>query len=146
MTHKLAVKLPPWVVQPPPGDALWRGRPRRLLLRWSRPSSLSRRQRVLTCTHCYSAVRTLSTGVRHTMATSRCSRRCWWRMVSPHHRLAGTSNLIVHDDVRAMKATGSIGSAVNQGCFPRWSRDRSPRGRGGRRQRKTAEDFENQKN
>jgi hypothetical protein len=53
--------------------------------------------------------------------------RCWWRTMSHHHRLAGTSNLLVHDDVRAMKAIGSIGSVVKRSISPGWR---------GRRQRK----------
>jgi hypothetical protein len=59
------------------------------------------------------AVRILSTDARHTIATLRCSRR---RMMSPHHRQAGTFNLLMHDDVRVTKVTGSIGSPMNQGA------------------------------
>jgi hypothetical protein len=55
-----------------------------------------------------SAVRTLSMDARHMMATSRCFGRCWQRTVSPHHRQAGTSNLLMHDDARATKAVESI--------------------------------------
>jgi hypothetical protein len=65
-----------------------------------------------TCTHCCSAVRALSTGARLTTATLRCFMRYWQRMVSPHHRQVGTSNLLLHDDVRVMKAARSIGYAV----------------------------------
>jgi hypothetical protein len=38
--------------------------------------------------------------------------------MSPHHRQVGTSNLLLHDDVRATKAAGSIGSTAKQGCSP----------------------------
>jgi hypothetical protein len=72
-------------------------------------------------------------GARHTVATSKCSGHGWQRTVSPHHRQAGTYNLLMHDNVRATKATKSIGSMANQGCWPRWSQDSSPQGRGGRR-------------
>jgi hypothetical protein len=75
---------------------------------------------------------------RRTVATLRCSTRCERRTTSPHRRQAGTSNLLLHDNARATNAAGSIGSAMKQGCDPRWSRDRSPRGRCGRRQRKTS--------
>jgi hypothetical protein len=53
--------------------------------------------------------------------------------MSHHHRLAGTSNLLVHDDARAMKAIGSIGSAVKRSISPgaTWS--------------KAAKDFDDQK-
>jgi hypothetical protein len=105
--QRLVVRPPPWAVQPLPGVTLWHGHARRLLLWWSRPSLSSRRRRVPTCMPCYNAVRTLSTDTRHMVATLRCSGRWWWRTVSPHHRLAGTSNLLVHDDVRATKTVGS---------------------------------------
>jgi hypothetical protein len=133
LTQRLAVRPPPRAVQLPPGAA-----PVRATyccgLRWLRPSSSSHHRHVPSCMHCYSAVRTPSTGARHTVVTSRCFGR---RTASPHRRQAGTSNLLTHDDVRAMKAAGSIGYAVNQGHCPRWSRDRSPRGRRGQRQQKT---------
>jgi hypothetical protein len=70
------------------------------------------------CTHCYSAVMTSSMGARHTMATPRCSRRCWRRTSSPHHRQAETFNLLMYDDVRATKAAELIDSTVNQGHYP----------------------------
>jgi hypothetical protein len=94
--------------------------------------------RVPTCTRYCSAVRTLSTCARHTVVTSRCSGRCWRRTASPHRRQAGTSNLLMHDDARATKAARSIGYVANQGCCPRWSRDRSTRGRRSRSRRKTS--------
>jgi hypothetical protein len=75
---------------------------------------------------------------RRTVATSRCSMRCERRTMSPHRRQAGTSNLLLHDDAKATNAAGSIGSVAKQGRGPRWSRDRSPRGRHSRRQRKTS--------
>jgi hypothetical protein len=85
----------------------------RLLLWWSRLSSSSHHRHMPTCTHCCSAVMTPSTHVRHTVATSRCFGRCWWRIASPHRRQAGTSNLLMHDDARETKAAGSIGSVMN---------------------------------
>jgi hypothetical protein len=71
-------------------------------------------------THYCIAVRTPSMGASCMIATSRCSVRCWRRMVSPHLRQAGTSNLMLHDNMRAMKATRSIGSVVKQGRCPQW--------------------------
>jgi hypothetical protein len=65
-----------------------------------------------TCTHCCSVVRTLSTSAGHTTATSRCSTCCLQRTVSPPRRQEKTSNLLLHDDVRAMKAAISIESAT----------------------------------
>jgi hypothetical protein len=97
-------------VRPPPGAALWRSNLHCLLLRWSRPSLSSHRRHVPTYMHYCSAVRTPSTGARHTVGTSRCCGRCWWRTTSPHHWQAGTFNLLMHDDMRATKAIGSIGS------------------------------------
>jgi hypothetical protein len=75
---------------------------------------------------------------RRTTSTLRCSMRCERRTTSPHRLPAGTSNLLLHDDARVTNAVGSIGSAVKLGRGPRWSRDRSPRGRRGRRQWKTS--------
>jgi hypothetical protein len=92
----------------------------------SRPSSLSCCQRVLTCMHCCSVVRTPSSG-------HYCQ-----RTVSPYYRQAGSFNLLMHDNARAMKDAGSIGSVVNEGRYPRWSRDRSPWGCCGRRPWKTS--------
>jgi hypothetical protein len=68
------------------------------------------RRHVPTCMHYCNAVRTPSTSARHTVGTSRCCGRCWWRTASPHRRQAGTSNLLMHDDMRATKAIRSIGS------------------------------------
>jgi hypothetical protein len=42
-----------------------------------------------------------------------CSGCFWRRTVRPHRRQAGTSNLLIYDDVRAMKVIRSIGSTVN---------------------------------
>jgi hypothetical protein len=56
-------------------------------------------------------------GTRHTTATSRCS-VCYWRRWGVLTTSKRASNLQVHDNVRATKITGSIGSAVTRGAAP----------------------------
>jgi hypothetical protein len=99
---------------------------RSLLQWWSRSSS--RQRRASACTNCCSEVRAPSMGATRKMATSRCSTRCWQRAMGPHHRQAGISNLLLHDDVRAKKAARSIESTAKQGCSPRWNEIDLPRG------------------
>jgi hypothetical protein len=102
------------------------------------PTASRRRVAAQSCAPPAVAVVEAVVVARRTTTTSRCSTRCERMTTSPHRRQAGTSNLLLHDDARATNAAGSIGSAVKQGRGPRWSRDRSPRGRRGRRQRKTS--------
>jgi hypothetical protein len=102
------------------------------------PTASRRRAAAQPCTPPAVAVVEAVVMARRTTANSRCSMRCEQRTTSPHHRQVGTSNLLLHDDARATNAAGSIGSTAKQGCGPRWSRDRSPRGWCSRRQRKTS--------
>jgi hypothetical protein len=99
------------------------------------------RRRASACTHCCSAVRTPSTCTKHTTTTLRCSTCCWQRTVSSHRWQAGTSNMLLHGDMKVTKAIRSIGYVANQGRCPQWSWDRSPREQ---RVSKATEDFYDQ--
>jgi hypothetical protein len=91
---------------------------RSLLPRWSRSSSLSYRQRAMTCTQGCRTVRTQIMSARRTTSTLRCSIFCWRRMVSTQRRQVETFNLLLHDDVKATKIVRSIGPTAKQGCCP----------------------------